>query len=70
MTWQTLTEQLAELERTDPAVAAAAAAAFDRMVDDLNCRAALHAFRPLPWDRQSAVPLDCPVVTDGGGSPS
>jgi hypothetical protein len=67
MTFKTLTESLAELERTDPAVAAAARS-FDRMVDDLNYRAALHAFRPLPWDRLSAVPLDIPVGSDGGGS--
>lgn len=47
---RTLTEELAELERTDPAVAAAAAS-FDDTVDRLNEAAALHRFRPLPWDR-------------------
>lgn len=65
MKFMTFTESLAQLERTDPAVAAAARS-FDRTVDDLNYRAALHAFRPLPWDR-SSVPLDTPVVADGEG---
>lgn len=66
MTWSTLTEELAQLERDDPAVAAAAAS-FDRMVEDLTSRAALHAFRPLPWDRIAVAP-DIPVVADRGGS--
>lgn len=46
----TLTEELAELERNDPAVAEAARR-LEEAVDDLNERAALHRFRPLPWDR-------------------
>lgn len=50
--WQSLTMSLEDLARRDPRVAAAAKS-FDDTVDELNYRAALHAFRPLPWDRES-----------------
>lgn len=49
--WRTLTQQLADLEREDPAVAAASRA-VDDTIDRLNYAADLHAFRPLPWDRR------------------
>lgn len=49
-THQTLTEAVEQAERDDPAVAKAAAD-LDDAIDRLNDRAALHRFRPLPWDR-------------------
>ena len=66
--WQTLTESLEELERTDPKVAAAAAS-FDQMRDDMIYRAELERFRPLPTDRMFSRPVDpdIPHCTCGGG---
>ena len=49
-THQTLTEAVEQAERDDPAVAKAVAD-LDDAIDRLNDRAALHRFRPLPWDR-------------------
>lgn len=60
---RTLTQELAELERTDPA-AAAAAASFDDTVARLNEAAALHRFRPLPWDRAVLTETEIPPSTD------
>jgi hypothetical protein len=49
--WVTLTESLRRLEEEDPVVAKAAREC-DEAVTRLNERAALHRFRPLPWDRR------------------
>lgn len=46
-----LTEMVEQAEREDPKVTAAARR-LDEAIDDLNYRASLRRFRPLPWDPQ------------------